>query len=72
MEILSSDEIGKEFFLLPMINYVDKFNELKNEEIITIHFPKGKFVYFPGKINEINKYEFTYSTKRRSKIAKYY
>ena len=65
VEILSSDEIGKEFFLLPMINYVDKFNELKNEEIITIHFPKGKFVYFPGKINEINKYEFSYSIKTK-------
>ena len=65
VEILSSDEIEKEFFLLPMINYVDKFNELKNEEITTIHYQKGKFVYFPGKINEINKYEFTYSLKTK-------
>jgi hypothetical protein len=41
IEILSSDEIEKEYFFLPVINYVDDFNELKNEEIIIIHYPKG-------------------------------
>ena len=63
VEILSSDEIEKEYFLLPVINYVDDFNELKNEEIILIHYPKGKLSYLPGKIKEINKSSFTHSMK---------
>ena len=63
IEILSSDEIEKEYFLLPVINYVDDFNELKNEEIIIIHYQKGKLSYLPGKIKEINKSSFTHSMK---------
>ena len=63
VEILSSDEIEKEYFLLPVINYVDDFNELKNEEIVLIHYPKGKLSYLQGKIKEKNKYAFTHSMK---------
>ena len=66
VEILSSDEIEKEYFLLPVINYVEDFNELKNEEIITIHYPKGKLSCLQGKIQEINKYEFTHSIQNET------
>ena len=49
VEILPSDEIDKEYFLLPVINYIDEFKDLKNEEIVTIHYPKGKLSYFQEK-----------------------
>ena len=61
VEILSSDEIEKECFLLPVINYVDEFKELKNEEVITVQNQKRKLSYLPGKIKDINKYEFIHS-----------
>ena len=63
IEILSSDEIEKECFLLPMIDYVDEFKELKNEEIITINQQRRKINYLTGKRKEINKYSFTHSLK---------
>ena len=63
IEILSSDEIEKECFLLPMIDYIDEFKELKNEEIFSINYQRGKISYLTGKIKEINKYSFTHSLK---------
>ena len=60
MEILPSDEIDKDYFLLPIINEIEN---LKNEEIIVINFPKGIMNYSKGKIKEINKYEFTHSAQ---------
>ena len=62
VEILTQDEIEKIFFLSPVINYIDDFKELKNEDIIIIQFSKGSMGYSIGKIIEINKYEFTHST----------
>ena len=59
IEIIPADEISKDYFLLPVINYTDEFNELKNEEIFIIHFLKGILNFSNGKIKEINKYEFT-------------
>ena len=59
IEIMPADEISKDYFLLPVINYTDEFNELKNEEIFIIHFLKGILNFSNGKIKEINKYEFT-------------
>ena len=63
IEILSSDEIEKNYFLLPMINYINEFNELKNEEIETINYPKGKLSYSKGKINQIIDKEFIHSAE---------
>ena len=63
IEILSSDEIEKNYFLLPMINYINEFDELKNEEIETISYPKGKLSYSTGKINQIIGKEFIHSFK---------
>ena len=60
IELLPSDEIDKDYFLLPIIN---EFGNLKNEEIIVINFPKGIMNYSKGKIKEINKYEFTHSAQ---------
>ena len=61
IEITPKDEISKDYFLLPVINYTDEFNELKNEEIFIIHFPKGILNFSPGIIKDINKNEFTLS-----------
>ena len=41
IEIIQADEIDKDYILLPVINYTSEFNELKNEEIYIVHFPKG-------------------------------
>ena len=58
IEILPSDKIEKDYFLLPMIN---EYKDLKNETIDLIQYPKGKLAYLTGIIKEINNYEFTYS-----------
>ena len=60
IELLPSDEIDKDYFVLPIIN---EYENLKNEDIIAIHFPKGIMNYSKGKIKEINKYEFTHSAQ---------
>ena len=63
IEILPSDEIEKNYFLLPMINYINEFEELKNEEIEIINYPKGKLSYSTGKINQIIDKEFIHSAE---------
>ena len=59
IEIIPADEIDKDYFLLPVINYTNEFNELKNEEIYTVHFPKGILNFQNSKIKEIKGCEFT-------------
>ena len=68
IEILPGDEISKDYFLLSTINYVNNFKELQNEEIFIIQYPKGIFNYSTGKIEEIDKYEFTYSINTKTNI----
>ena len=60
IEILPSDEIEKDYFLLPLIN---KYKDLKNEKIELIQYQKGVLTYSKGVIQEINNYEFTHSAK---------
>jgi len=61
IEIKSEDNIDKEYFLLPNIDYIDKYNDLKEKEIALLQFPKGgKLGFSKGKIKEINKYEITH------------
>ena len=66
IEILPSDEIGKDYFLLPMINYINEFDKIKNEEIEIIIYPKGKLYISTGKINQIMDKEFTHSAETDS------
>ena len=62
IEILSKDEIEKTYFLSPVINYINDFNDLKNEDIYIIQFPNGKMTCSVGKIKNINKYDFTFTS----------
>ena len=61
IEILPADGIEENYFLLPMINYLDEFEELKNEEIVMMQKPKGKLSFSTGKIKEIQNDEFIHS-----------
>ena len=56
IEILTKDNIEKDYFLLPVIDYIYENNNLLNKEIILI---QNKF-YFTGKIKKINNNEFNY------------
>ena len=62
IEILPEDNIPKEFFLLPDIKSIYNFNNLENEKIAIIQYPKGKLSYAYGKIKQIYKdrYEFSH------------
>ena len=61
VEILSKDNIEKNYFLLPLIDYVDNFDMLLNKEITIIQYPLGgELCYSYGKIEEIYGYEFSH------------
>ena len=60
IEILPGDKIENDFFLSP---YINNFNELKDEDIFIIQFPKGIMNYSTGKIKSINKNDFIHTIK---------
>ena len=60
IEILPEDNIPKDYFLMPNIDYYDNFNSLLNKEITIIQYPFGKLCISSGKIKEINENEFTH------------
>ena len=60
IEILPKDNIPKDYFLLPNIDYFDNFNSLLNKEIELIQYSSGELNYSNGKIKEINGNEFIY------------
>ena len=69
IEIIPKDNIEKNYFLLPLLDYMDIFNELINKEITIIQYPLGGILcYSNGIIKEINNYELTHSagTKKGS------
>ena len=73
IEILPKDNIPKHYFLLPLKDYRDNYDELINEDIAIIQYPKGEMKYSYGKIKSIRKtekakYEFVHdaSTDERS------
>ena len=68
VEILPKDGIEKEFFLLPLLEYMNNYNELINKEITIIQYPLRKLSYSNGIIKKIDEYEFTQlsSTKNGS------
>ena len=57
VEILP-DEVNKDYFLLPNIDYYEEgYNEFKNELIYIVQFPGGKDLnYSVGKIIDVNEY----------------
>ena len=65
IEILPKDNIPKDYFLLPLIDYMDNYNKLVGKDISIIQYPKGKLNYSFGKIigltqSETLKYEFSH------------
>ena len=61
IEILPTDKIKNEYFLLPSIYYMNNYKKLKNEEITIIQYPKGILSLSNGKIEKINHYTFSHS-----------
>ena len=69
VEILTKDNIEKDYFLLPNIEYMNNINELINKEITIIQYPLGGLLcYSDGPIENINEYEITHkaSTQKGS------
>ena len=53
IEILSSDKISQEYFLLPLIDYMDNYNKLINKKIMILQYPNGEINSSFGKINRL-------------------
>ena len=67
VQILSKDNIEKDYFLLPLIDYINNYDKLLHKEITIIQYPLGKHLsYANGKIEKIDKYEFTHKTSTKS------
>jgi hypothetical protein len=70
IEILPSDNIPNDYFLLPQKAYKDNYDELIGESIIIIQFPKGEMNYADGNIIERTalenaKYKFAHNASNR-------
>ena len=61
IEILPSDNITQDYFLLPFKDYMDDYNKFINKEIMITQYPNGEINSSFGKINgliEATNYEF--------------
>ena len=65
IEILPTDIISDDCFLIPDINYMREINknELNNQKILMAHYSMNNFNILRGKIVKINKFEFNYYIK---------
>ena len=61
IETISKDEISKEYFLLPLIDYMNNYNELINKEISIIRYPRGEMKHSYGIIKSYSEYEFSHN-----------
>jgi V8-like Glu-specific endopeptidase len=62
VEILDKDNINKDYFLLPDLEYVNGYEQYKDKEIYVTQFPKGgKLSFSRGKIKEIDNYSYEFS-----------
>ena len=62
IEIIPKDEISKDYFLLPHIDYKDNYNELINKKISILQYPRGEMAYSFGTIlRYLPKYEFAHN-----------
>ena len=71
IELLITDNIEKDYFLLPLIIYNDDFSDLKNNEIIIIQNINNKYTHSNGKIQEINKFGFSYTSNNEINTSGY-
>ena len=61
MQILPEDNIEKNLFLLPDLEYMNSFQALINKEITIIQYPLAdKLCYSNGILKKIEKFEFTH------------
>ena len=64
IEILLSDNIPQDYFLLPNIDYMNKSDELIGKDITIYQYPRGILTYSHGEIKgmtEVFKYEFAHT-----------
>ena len=66
IEILPRDNIPQDYFLLPLIDYMDNYKELINKDIAIIQYPKGEMNYSFGIIKDMTnshpyQYEFVHN-----------
>ena len=67
IEILTKDNIDKDYFLQPSIDHMDNTDKLLNREITIIQYPLGgELSYSNGRVEEINGYEFTHKVSTQS------
>ena len=68
IEIIPQDEISKDYFLIPPIDFMFNYHLLKNKEIIILQYPNAQLSYSVGEIIDINENEFTHlaSTEKGS------
>ena len=61
IEILEKDNINKDYFLLPDLEYINGYENYINKEIYIPQYSEGGDLnYAKGKIKEINNYEFSH------------
>ena len=60
IQILDSDNIDDNYFLLPNLDY----KNLEDKKIFVPHFPKGNNLYSEGEITKVEKNEFVFDTNK--------
>ena len=60
IEILPTDKIDTKLFLIPSINYMYKYDNLIDKEVIVLQYPGGVLGCSSGLIKYIKNYEFTH------------
>ena len=55
IEIIPKDNILKDYFLLPLIDYTNNYNKLISKDIAIIQYPHGNLNYSYGKIIRVTK-----------------
>ena len=65
IEILPKDNIDKNYFLMPVIDYISEYNKLINKEIVLLQ----NLFYYSAKIKTINKYEFSFIDNIKSNTS---
>ena len=60
VEILPEDNISKDYFLLPNMDYMFNYNNYLNRAITIVQYTNGNLCYANGKIVGINGNEFTH------------
>lgn len=60
IEILPEDNIPEDYFLSINENYINNFDNLKNQDIALIGYPLGELKYSFGRIKEIEEYKIVH------------